>query len=287
MNFRLDRFLTLYLFNPLLQFVGGKTAILMYHSISNGSQNVHPYYLTLTSPAVFAEQMRFLHENGCHVIDLMTLVESLNTGEEPPPRSVVLTFDDGLCDFYTHAFPVLQEYKFPATVFLTTGPIDQCACFMGCKCLTWEEARELRKYGVSFGSHTESHPVLSQIAEKELLQEISRSKERIECETGQSVCAFSYPYAFPEHDRAHREKLVTMLSMSGYKCCVTTRIGTTSNDDDIFCLKRLPVNTLDDRRLLEAKIKGGYDWISWLQFLYKNLFKRFRTNACQNGKGGV
>ncbi|HYA40457.1 MAG TPA: polysaccharide deacetylase family protein [Syntrophobacteraceae bacterium] len=275
MNFRLDRLLTLYLFKPLSRFAGVKSAILMYHSISDGCQNVHPYYQTLTSPCVFAEQMRFLHESGCRVIDLMTLVESLNAGKEPAPGSVVLTFDDGLCDFYTHAFPVLQEYGFPATVFLTTGPIDQCVCFMGCKCLSWDEVRELRKYGVSFGSHTESHPVLSQIAEKELLFEIVRSKERIEFETGDRVDAFSYPYAFPEHDCAHRKKLEAILSMSGYKCCVTTRIGTTRCEDDIFCLKRLPVNSMDDRLLLKAKIDGAYDWIYTLQSSYK----RFRRGA--------
>jgi len=274
MNFRLDRLLTLYLFNPLLRFAGGKTAILMYHSISDGFQNVHPYYLTVTSPAVFAEQMRFLHENGCHVIDLMTLVENLNTGKEPAPGSVVLTFDDGLHDFYTHAFPLLQEYGFPATVFLTTGPIDQSASFMGCRCLAWDEVRELKKYGVSFGSHTHSHPVLNQIAERELLFEIARSKERIESETGDSVDAFSYPYAFPEHDRAHKQKLDAILSMNGYKCCVTTRIGTTSRKDDIFCLKRLPVNSMDDRLLLKAKIDGAYDWLSTLQYSYKRVVRR-------------
>jgi len=66
-DFRIDRFLTLCVFNPISRLLRRKTAILMYHSISGGIQNGHPYYQTRTSPGVFAEQMRFLHENGYHV----------------------------------------------------------------------------------------------------------------------------------------------------------------------------------------------------------------------------
>ncbi len=243
----------------------------MYHSISDGVQNVHPYYRTLTAPSVFADQMRFLHENAYQVIDLMTLVENMNAGRGPAPRSVVLTFDDGLHDFYTNAFPVLQEYRFPATVFLVTGLIDQGTDFQGRRCLSWDHVRELGKHGVSFGSHTVSHPVLSQISQNQLLLEIVRSKERIESELGRNVDAFSYPFALPEHDRAHLKKLVTMLSLSGYRCGVSTRIGTTSKAHNIFCLRRLPVNSLDDNRLLKAKIDGAYNWLHTYQILYKHL----------------
>ena len=157
--------------------------------------------------------MRFLHENAYNVIDLMTLVENMNEGREPAARSVVLTFDDGFHDFYTNAFPVLQEYGFPATVFLATGVMDQGVDFKGRRCLSWDDARELRKHGMSFGSHTVSHLVLSQMAEKDLMLEVVRSKERIESELGASVDAFSYPFAFPEHDRAHVKDLVAMLSV--------------------------------------------------------------------------
>ncbi len=273
-KFRIDRFMTLRFFHPILRSVRGKTAILMYHSISDGRENVHPYYQTLTSPGVFADQMRFLHENAYRVIDLMTFVENMNAGSEPHPRSVVLTFDDGFHDFYMNAFPVLQEYGFPAAVFLVTHHIDNGAGLNGRGCLSWEQVRELSRYGVSFGSHTVSHPILNTLAAEDLEFELTRSKDRIESELGQEVESFSYPYAFPEHDRPFLQRLGSALAGIGYKCCLTTSIGTVSagNDaDDLFCLKRLPVNSLDDELLFKAKIDGSYDWMHTCQSLYKNL----------------
>lgn len=271
--FRIDRFLTLGLFHPVSQQNRGKAAILMYHRICDESQSRLPYYRTNTSPGVFAAQMRFLHENGYNVIDLKTLIESMNSGNAPPTGSVVLTFDDGFRDFYTEAFPVLQQHGFPASIFLMTKFIDESSSFDGHKCLSWSQVRELGRYNVSFGSHTVSHPVLNSLTEKELDFELTRSKDRIQSELGKEVEAFSYPFAFPEHDRPFVKRLKSKLAQTGYKYGVTTRIGTVSQRDtgDPFSLKRLPVNSLDDNLLLKAKLEGAYNWMYICQMLHKHL----------------
>ena len=65
------------------------------------------------------ERLSFLKQKKYSVLPLTQALQLLRSGTLPP-RSVVLTFDDGTCDFYRQAFPRLQRYGFPATVYLTT-----------------------------------------------------------------------------------------------------------------------------------------------------------------------
>lgn len=118
----LERELTTKVFHPLRRARfwdrGLRIPILTYHSISNDAQpDLPPAARTATDPFTFRQQMRFLITAGCNPVDLSQLVGWLRDGVRPPDKTVILTFDNGLRDFYTNAFPVLQEQSFPATVF--------------------------------------------------------------------------------------------------------------------------------------------------------------------------
>jgi len=271
--------------------------VLMFHSIADDPETaVSAYYQTTTKPEVFARQMARLKTEGFQGVDLstgLTWLKSSSPGSSVRP--VAITFDDGFRNFYTEAFPVLQRQKFTATMFLPTAFIAGTQSksgdaksemppspgqlrparrqFNGRECLTWDEVRELRKAGIQFGSHTVHHPRLVTLSWPEIERELRDSKNELERQLGEPVTTFAYPFAFPQSDRAFRQAFRNLLTGAGYDCCVTTEIGRVKPGDDPYCLKRLPVNSLDDATLFRAKLAGDYDWLAYPQEMIKK-FKR-------------
>ena len=73
---------------------------------------------------VFEAQLRYIRDHF-HPIQLSRIVESLQSGQSLPEKSVTLTVDDGYSDFIEYAYPLLLEYRIPATIFVVTHFIDQ------------------------------------------------------------------------------------------------------------------------------------------------------------------
>jgi peptidoglycan/xylan/chitin deacetylase (PgdA/CDA1 family) len=92
--------------------------ILCYHGIAMGDEaGSHPEMFL--PAATFARRMEILSQLDCRVLALGEALQLLRQGKLPP-RSVAITFDDGWADFRESAFPILQRFGFPATVYLTT-----------------------------------------------------------------------------------------------------------------------------------------------------------------------
>ena len=142
---------------------------------------------------------------------------------------------------------------------------------MGKDCLCWQEVLECQGHGVEFGSHTVNHPVLTSVRKEKLMFEIKESKEIIEDKTGTAVKSFSYPYAFPETQRKFTLYLQSVLKQCGYMNGVTTIIGTATERNSRYFMKRIPVNLHDDLRFFIAKLVGCYNWIHAFQYLKKRV----------------
>src|SRR5277367_5423829 len=129
---RLDRLVTMNVALPAAKIAGPKAGtrvpILMYHSISeNLFGKSHPYYQINTSPEAFAQQMRWLRNNGYRTLNLGEASAALEAGADTS-KTVVITFDDGYRDFYTDGFAVMQQCGLSATIFLATDRIQEsCA----------------------------------------------------------------------------------------------------------------------------------------------------------------
>jgi peptidoglycan/xylan/chitin deacetylase (PgdA/CDA1 family) len=268
--------MSLYAFRPLMgmNVVSSKPAlpVLMYHSISDDVEpDTSPYYQTHTNPALFAQQVRWLSEEGFRSVSLEEGLQLARQGKLGESKVVVLTFDDGFRDFHDSAFPVLRAHGYTATVFLPTAFIGQSRqSFKSRECLTWKEVREMRAQGIQFGSHTVNHPVLYESSWEQIKEQLSGSRKKLEQELGETITSFAYPYAFPQQDQRFADAFRQLLREAGYRCCLTTMIGRVQAGDDLFSLKRLPVNNCDDKPLLLAKVSGAYDWFAYPQGWFKS-----------------
>jgi peptidoglycan/xylan/chitin deacetylase (PgdA/CDA1 family) len=272
---RLDRFLTLYCFQPLLKIARSReprVPVLMYHSISEGTSKArHPYYEIRTSPSVFRSHMTLLHDAGFSTLFPSEIAPWLASPDAETNCAVCLTFDDGYEDFLTSAFPILQELAFKSTVYVPTGLIGKIGP-ANLKLLSWSQIQELSLAEVNIGSHTVSHSDMTTLTKSEIIQELADSKQLLQDILGIEIKDFSHPYAFPEKNSDYMSLYWETLQRCGYKTAVTTAIGTVTRRNNPLFIKRIPVNLWDDQPFLVAKLNNAYSWTRIVQSLHKAFF---------------
>jgi peptidoglycan/xylan/chitin deacetylase (PgdA/CDA1 family) len=96
--------------------------ILCYHGISLTDEHLWAPGLYMSAER-FERRLALIRQNDCRVLPLGEAIDRLYC-EDLPDRAVVLTFDDGYFDFIARAWPLLQAYGYPATVYLTTGRVE-------------------------------------------------------------------------------------------------------------------------------------------------------------------
>jgi peptidoglycan/xylan/chitin deacetylase (PgdA/CDA1 family) len=107
----------------ILRFLGRHdTKILLYHSVSDTESCFIKGTYIWVSTGTFEKHLNYLSKHH-KLISLRTLVDSLKEGRIPP-RSAVITFDDGFADNFRYAYPSLKRYKIPATIFICPACID-------------------------------------------------------------------------------------------------------------------------------------------------------------------
>lgn len=212
--------------------------ILMYHSISKRGG------ATSIAPTVFAEQMAAIARAEVPVITLDEFLAAREGRAQLAPHSLVLTFDDGFQDFADAAWPVMAKHGFRPIVYLPTAYVGRAEGWRGIAdppraLMGWGTIRALAKDGVTFGSHTVSHPDLDSLPEDALEAELVRSRSEIEDRLSGQVRHFAPPYGIAG------PKVRARIAES-YHSSVGTRLGQVGPDADPFDLPRLEMYYFTD-----------------------------------------
>lgn len=198
--------------------------VLLYHRV--GYTKGH---LTV-SPERFRRDLVMLQDYGYHTITLAQF-HSYMSGDvaNMPDRPILLTFDDGYADNYENAYFTLLNYGMVATFFIITG-------------LLWTPGRvspenilEMRKNGMSFGSHTMSHRSLAELSASDVEDELNSSRTTLESILGVTVDSIAYPRG------SYNSATIKSARQNGYRSGFTTISGRCCQQTSLFELRRIPV----------------------------------------------
>ncbi len=286
-----------------------KLLVVMYHGITLNTYN--PLVWTHLPVCKFKKQLHFLKEHYS-IVSLEQVEKALDGNTVLPPNAAMITFDDGYMNNYEVAFPVLQEMKIPATIFLTVGRIgsnrplwfdelylllhsrgsdeidvpfinedvsdlfksgrtwdaywftaealkrcgvntrenylnqlrkavipDDSSKYADFCLLGWDDVFKMRDSGlISFGVHTASHRILTELARDEWEPEIKAPRIALEKLLGTPVRAFCFPNGRAED---YNDELISYLKDCGYVCSFAAKSGLFDPEaEDQMQIKRIP-----------------------------------------------
>jgi peptidoglycan/xylan/chitin deacetylase (PgdA/CDA1 family) len=218
--------------------------VLMYHHVS-------PEVGAITvSPMNFERQMKGLLDAGYTTLTCDEFADFL-AGKPTPPKSVLLTFDDGYLDNWVYAHPILKKYGLRAAMFVVTGligdgPARPCAEHDGvrlprlpshleCRALwavgstdsamlRWSEVQAMREAGTfEFHCHTHTHTRWDQVSttRQECLahmrEEFESSRTVLRQHFGEVSQHFCWPQGYFAND------YVSLAQEFGFRYLYTTQ----------------------------------------------------------------
>jgi peptidoglycan/xylan/chitin deacetylase (PgdA/CDA1 family) len=203
--------------------------ILMYHLVVPWRKAGQALAGLVVPPETFDAQMRTLARAGWHSITAASLATYLGAGLRPPPRSFVITFDDGWSDGYRYAFPIMRRYRFVGTFYVVTGRIGHT------NALSVAQLRALAAAGMEVGDHTVSHADVPALSASRARSEIVRSALQIKNVMGAAPVTFAYPYGARNARDEH------LVEQAGFGLAVTTVYACRESAADQFAIPRLRV----------------------------------------------
>jgi peptidoglycan/xylan/chitin deacetylase (PgdA/CDA1 family) len=225
----------------------------MYHEVNEPAE---AWNHLAVSPTAFREQLAYLRDAGYTTVTAGVFAALLAEGQAVPPKTVILTFDDGFEDFHKHAVPALVDHGLTGTVFVTTGWIQDAGADSAESrpghMLSWSQVAEVVAAGMEVGAHSCKHPQLDQIPPVVLRDELYSSKARLEDKLGMAVPGLAYPFGYS--NAAVRE----LAKAAGYDYGYAVRNTMASAESELFRLPRLTVHQTTDLAEFQRLVNGQF-----------------------------
>jgi peptidoglycan/xylan/chitin deacetylase (PgdA/CDA1 family) len=223
--------------------------VLCYHAVSDAWENT-----AAVRPKQLHQQTAWLARHGFRSVTFTAAVHGRERG-----RNVCITFDDGFRSVYRYARPILAEFGFVATAFVPTGFLTppRELSWRGFADLedvpqgemtpmSWTDISDLATDGWEIGSHTRTHPRLTETSDDVMHDELRRSRCELSRELGINVTSLAYPYG--NVDRRVRDA----AAAAGYTAAAG--LGPQVLRHDPLCWHRVGIYRWDSRRRFRLKV---------------------------------
>ena len=187
----------------------------------------------------FADRDSWIWTDKARYLCMQTNCQSLTTKIDDRETRLELGDEGSRCRTALHLNNLLKKLTNEAKdetleqlaetlgVFVPKTPPDELGS------ITWEQAKEMDSNGIEIGSHTMTHPVLTNISSEQLRWEVHESRLRLEAVLGRQVEQFCYPNG--DND----ERVQSEVARAGYRVAVTTVSGLNKRGDDPLTLRRI------------------------------------------------
>ncbi len=179
----------------------------------------------------FKEQMDELSEGGYNITSLDTIITTFEQNKTLPARTVAITFDGVDKSIYDTAFPILRDKGFAFTVFL---PVDRITENKP-QYLTWNDTKDLKEGGGTFGIHPSSYAGMIDMGEEEMRRQINNSKVKLREKLGVEATILAYPFG------EYNAKVKKIAKDMGFKAAFGQASGVAYAGDDRFALQRFTI----------------------------------------------
>ncbi|MER7402949.1 polysaccharide deacetylase family protein [Streptomyces sp. NPDC000070] len=219
--------------------------MLLYHGVGERAGADDPFRL-FVPPSRLRRQLSMLLAHGWTPLRLDQYLRG-----DTPPRSVLVTFDDGYRGMFREGLPVLRELGVPATVFLLPGLLGATSRWMkemsGEPLVDEEEVQDMARAGLDLGCHGWDHTCLAGADADTLARNTTRAARALADITGRRPRAFAYPWG------AHDARARRAVAEAGFDVAFSTH-GAAGR----YAIPRVDINALDTVVSFRLKCLPGF-----------------------------